>query len=139
VRSRAACRVACSRSLPPDLIAVLETDDDLAVRLMLGQNQVAVSHQTVLNTFLEFPHLARGRLLTHPAFQRAGPASVADDARLLPGRVLELFDDAETTGRAAANTHLPEALMERILDEAVASPRVASPVAARCSPRSPRC
>ncbi|GLK99360.1 hypothetical protein [Dactylosporangium matsuzakiense] len=44
----------------------------------------------------------------------------ADDARLSPGRVLELFDDPATTGAAAANRQLPVPLMHRILDDAAA-------------------
>ncbi|WP_327000374.1 hypothetical protein OHA72_35290 [Dactylosporangium sp. NBC_01737] len=42
---------------------------------------------------------------------------VAADARLSPGRVLELFDDPDFTGQAAANPHLPVPVMERILDD----------------------
>jgi hypothetical protein len=51
----------------------------------------------------------------HPAVRR----STAADRRLSPARVLELFDDPETTEYAAANPHLPLPLMERILADAV--------------------
>lgn len=44
--------------------------------------------------------------------------STAADPRLSPTRVLELFDDPETTGRAAAGPHLPITLMNHILTSA---------------------
>ena len=50
----------------------------------------------------------------HPAVR----ASTADDQRLSPSRVLELFDDPSTTETAAANPHLPVHVMGRILADA---------------------
>jgi hypothetical protein len=70
--------VACNTSLSPDLIAVLAEDDDFAVRLLLCENQMDVPGETVLATFLEARTMTRGRLLSHPAFQRVGLARLAD-------------------------------------------------------------
>lgn len=42
-------------------------------------------------------------------------AAMADDPRLRPARVLELFADPSTTGAAAANPVLPRPVMDRIL------------------------
>ncbi|GIJ57291.1 hypothetical protein [Virgisporangium aurantiacum] len=43
-------------------------------------------------------------------------AWVADDGRLSPGRVRELFGEPDLSGRAAANPHLPAPVMRRIID-----------------------
>lgn len=43
---------------------------------------------------------------------------MADDPRLTPGRVLELFEDESTAGGAAASPHLPVPLMQRALADA---------------------
>jgi len=50
----------------------------------------------------------------HPAVR----ATTADDQRLSPSRVLELFDDPLITEGAAASPHLPVHVMERILADA---------------------
>jgi hypothetical protein len=42
---------------------------------------------------------------------------VAGDGRLSPARVLELFEDPDLTGLAAANPHLPVPVMRRIVDD----------------------
>lgn len=44
--------------------------------------------------------------------------STAGDPRLSPSRVLDLFDDPETAGAAAANPHLPVPVMHRVLVDA---------------------
>ncbi len=144
---------ACNRHLPPDLVAVLATDDDFAVRLLLCENHAEVPGETVLNAYLEARTMTRGRLLGHPRFPLVGLARLADspdpgarglvrldpeappelierlshdphpavrawmadDPRLPPERVLELFEDPLATERAAANPHLPVALMDEIL------------------------
>ncbi|MEV7231340.1 hypothetical protein AB0M79_30640 [Polymorphospora sp. NPDC051019] len=149
--------IACNTHLTPDLVAVLATDDDFAVRLLLCEHNSHVDPETVLNTYLEATTMNRGRLLHHPRFQRTGLARLAgspnpqaralavldpeaapelverishdthplvrqrtaDDPRLSPGRVLELFDDPSTGEAAAANPHLPVPVMHRILDDAV--------------------
>ena len=43
---------------------------------------------------------------------------MADDRRLSPGRVLELFEEAASTEPAAANPKLPVPLMHQILADA---------------------
>jgi cytochrome c5 len=45
---------------------------------------------------------------------------MASDARLAPARIIEFFDDPQTTEAAAANPHLPVDLMHRILDDGLA-------------------
>ncbi|MEO3744556.1 hypothetical protein [Plantactinospora sp. B5E13] len=72
--------VACNPSLLPDLVAVLATDDDFAVRLLLCENHANVPAETVLTTYLQARTLSRGRLLNHPAFERIGLARLADSA-----------------------------------------------------------
>lgn len=147
---------AVNPTLPPDLVALLATDEDFAVRLLLCETHPAVPGQTVLDAYLQARTASRGRLLGHPAFPRAGLARLADsadpdaralvaldpsapaelverlshdphpavrgrmadDRRLPPARVLELFDDPAVTGRAAASPHLPEPVMRRILADA---------------------
>ncbi|WP_410820911.1 hypothetical protein [Micromonospora sp. 050-3] len=44
--------------------------------------------------------------------------STAGDPRLSPSRVLDLFDDPETAGAAAANPHLPVSVMRSVLTDA---------------------
>ncbi|MFB6393573.1 hypothetical protein AAFH96_10700 [Polymorphospora sp. 2-325] len=69
--------VACNRHLTPDLVAVLATDDDFAVRLMLCENNPHVDSDTVLDTYLEATTMTRGRLLHPPRFPRTGLARLA--------------------------------------------------------------
>jgi hypothetical protein len=72
--------VACNPSLSPDLIAVLATDDDFAVRLLLCENHADVPAETVLDTYLRARTMTRGRLLQHPALERVGLAGLAESA-----------------------------------------------------------
>ncbi|MFB6394614.1 hypothetical protein [Polymorphospora lycopeni] len=69
--------IACNTHLTPDLVAVLATDDDFAVRLLLCEHNSHVDSETVLNTYLEATTMNRGRLLHHPRFQRTGLARLA--------------------------------------------------------------
>lgn len=148
--------VACNPHLTVDHIAALENDDDFAVRLLLCERHSGVSHETVLNTYLDATTATRGRLLDHPSFQWVGLAQLAEspdpwaralvvrdpeaapqlierlshdprpevrnstagDPRLSPSRVLDLFDDPETAGAAAANPHLPLPVMRGVLTDA---------------------
>jgi hypothetical protein len=70
--------VACNRHLAADLIALLATDDDFAVRLLLCERHLDVPPNTVLNTFLEATTMTRGRLLQHPSLLASGLARLAD-------------------------------------------------------------
>jgi hypothetical protein len=64
--------------LPPHLVAVLATDDDFAVRLLLCENHADVPGDLVLATYLEARTISRGWLLKHPRLAEAGLARLAD-------------------------------------------------------------
>jgi hypothetical protein len=70
--------VAENPRLSADLIAVLATDDDFAVRLLLCETHREVPHDTLLSTYLEARTVSRGELLLHPNFQPVGLARLAD-------------------------------------------------------------
>jgi hypothetical protein len=72
--------LAYNPSLSPDLVAVLATDEDFAVRLLLCENHADVPGETVLATYLEARTLSRGQLLDHPALPRRGLARLADSS-----------------------------------------------------------
>jgi hypothetical protein len=94
--------VACNPSLSPDLVAVLATDDDFAVRLLLCENHAEVPSETVLNTYLEARTMTRGRLLDHPALTRVGLARLAD------------FPDPGARCLAVLDPEAPAELVERL-------------------------
>lgn len=136
--------VALNRHLPPELVRVLATDDDFAVRLLLCENHTTVPEGTVLATYLEARTATRGRLLRHPSFQRVGLARLADDpnpdARALvpldpdatPDVIERLSHDPYPGVRAAvaADARLSPARVLALLDDPAATERAATEGAA---------
>ena len=93
--------VACNPHLTPDHIAALENDDDFAVRLLLCERHSGVTHEAVLNTYLEATTATRGRLLDHPSFQRIGLAQLAESPDPW-ARALVVRDPGSTAAHRAA-------------------------------------
>lgn len=143
--------VACNPSLSADLVAVLATDDDFAVRLLLCENHAGVPSDTVLHAYLEARTITRGRLLSHPALERVGLARLADspnpgarclavlDPEASPQLVERLSHDPEPVVRAWAASD-PRLSPERVLElyddpstteAAAASPHLPVPVMER--------
>jgi len=87
--------VAYNPALSPELVAVLATDDDFAVRLLLCENHAEVPSETVLNAYLEARTMSRGQLLHHPAFNRVGLARLAESPD--PGARYLVVLDPEAT------------------------------------------
>jgi hypothetical protein len=119
--------VSYNPALSPDLIAVLATDDDFAVRLLLCENQADVSGETVLATYLEARTLSRSRLLEHPALQSVGLARLAEApdpaARCLvtldpdaPPALLELLSHDSHPAVRASTAHDPRLSPARVLE-----------------------
>jgi hypothetical protein len=132
--------VAYNPSLSPDLVAVLATDEDFAVRLLLCENHADVPSETVLDTYLEARTMTRGRLLHHPAFKRVGLARLAESpdpgARCLvvldpeaPAELLErLSHDPHPAVRAciAADPRLSPARVLELFDDPLTTDRAAA-------------
>jgi hypothetical protein len=143
--------VAGNTSLAPELVAVLTTDDDFAVRLLLCENHAGVPAETVLMTYLEARTMTRGRLLHHPAFERTGLARLAESpiprARCLvvldpeaPSELIEhLSHDPDPAVRAstAADRRLSPGRVLELFDDpsttaqAAANPHLPLPVMER--------
>jgi hypothetical protein len=98
--------VAYNPALSPELVAVLATDDDFAVRLLLCENHADVPSETVLSAYLEARTMTRGRLLHHPAFKRVGLARLAESPD--PGaRCLVVLDPEATPALLERLSHDP--------------------------------
>ncbi|WP_446219879.1 hypothetical protein [Micromonospora sp. IBHARD004] len=143
--------VAYNPSLSPDLVAVLATDDDFAVRLLLCENHADVPPETVLDTYLKARTITRGRLLHHPAFKRVGLARLTESpdpsARCLavldPEAPAELLERLSHDPHPAVRTCVaadPRLSRERALElfddplttgEAAANPHLPVPVMER--------
>jgi hypothetical protein len=94
--------VAMNRNLAPDLVTVLTTDDDFAVRLLLCENQESVPADLVLMTYLEARTLSRDLLLTHPGLRRDRLGHLADSP------------NARLRGLAVLDPRVPAAVIERL-------------------------
>jgi hypothetical protein len=119
--------VSYNTALSPDLVAVLATDDDFAVRLLLCENHSDVPGETVLATYLGARTLSRGRLLDHPALQSVGLACLAEAsdpaARCLvvldpdaPPALLELLSHDPHPAVRASTAHDPRLSPARVLE-----------------------
>ncbi|GAB3839195.1 hypothetical protein ACFPIJ_35210 [Dactylosporangium cerinum] len=133
---------ALNRHLAPDLVALLATDDDFAVRLLLCETHAAVSADVVLATYLEARVLSRGLLLQHPSLtrDRLDHLAASPDPRLrgftcrdprVPAEVIErLSHDPEplVRGFAAVDARLsPRRVLELFDDPDLCGQAAANP------------
>ncbi|GIF68478.1 hypothetical protein Ais01nite_65130 [Asanoa ishikariensis] len=98
---------ACNKRLSAEQIATLAADDDFPVRLLLCENQDAVSTDLVVRTYLEARVITRGQLLSHAAIVGADLTRYADSphwgARALV--VLDRRAPAELIERLSRDEH----------------------------------
>jgi hypothetical protein len=94
--------VAMNRNLAADLVTLLATDDDFAVRLLLCENQESVPADLVVRTYLEARTLSRDMLFTHPSLRRDPLGHLADSP------------NARLRGFAVLDPRVPAAVIERL-------------------------
>ncbi|MFJ8011100.1 hypothetical protein [Streptomyces sp. NPDC096339] len=124
-------RAASDRSLPPDLVERLASDDDLGVRVLLAQNHPDAPAPLLLRSFLEYDGDERAHLTTRPNFPTTGLAAYADhddpelralaalDPQAAPATVARLTRDPDPAVRAALARHpnLPQQRLGQLLDD----------------------
>ncbi|MFE2727856.1 hypothetical protein [Kitasatospora sp. NPDC059327] len=110
-------RAASDPGLPPDLVALLSSDSDLGVRVLLAQNHPQAPAELLLDSFLEYTGRERWSLTTRPNFPTedlAGYAEAADpmvrrlallSPQTPPGTVDRLSADPDPDVRADAARH----------------------------------
>lgn len=124
-------RAASEHHLPPDLVALLAADPDLAVRVSLAQNHPEAPAALLLACFLEYTGSDRADLLTRPRFPTAGLAAhaghedpavralAARDPEADPDLVERLTRDPDPAVRAALARHpnLPARRIAELLED----------------------
>ncbi|MCX5403181.1 hypothetical protein OHA37_04705 [Streptomyces sp. NBC_00335] len=135
-------KAAMERTLPPDLLERLASDEDLGVRVLLAQNHPDAPAPLLLRSFLEYTGHERAHLTTRPNFPTTGLAAFADhqdpevralaarDPDTAPETVERLTRDPDPAVRAALARHpnLPRPrLLELLDDEELAHAAAANP------------
>lgn len=135
-------RAARIPTLPADLVALLAQDEDLGVRVLLGQNHPDAPAALLLRSFLEYTGGDRWHLTGRRGFPRSGLARFAGDedpavrrlalldAGLAPGVADRLTRDPQPQVRADAARHpglAPVRIAELLDDEELAHRAAANP------------